>query len=1031
MSIDHKPQVLASLTFLSGPLTDRVFSITKSITTIGRDRSNDIHIPDQNVSRFHASLLYNNDNTWNIENLSQTNTITVDQKEKEQSVLFHKNIVGLGEVTTFLFLLASAIDDQEKEHVQPSTPVLAEPMHLVLPNEGRAKAVVDDRQRQVVPSGKEEHSAPAQSVGTEVASFTAMGIPTLEVTDNTTGERKKYPLAQKTITIGKNPKSDIPINAESVSDLHLQIVHEGNQLILIHPHPARQQTKNGLLYQGQKTQGNESLRKTLTRGDTFRIDDEYGTLVTLTYNDGTGGSQKAPPKVQPITLRNAEMVIGRLQDNDVVLDHPQVSAHHARLVAEQGTHLLTDLSSTNHTYINGLQVTSQRLQPRDEIRIGPFRFIYTATELTQFDESEDIRIDALNLTKVGNNQTVLLNDISLSIPPRSFVALVGGSGAGKTTLLDALSGLRPAQQGSVFYNGQDYYRNLTAFSTQLGYVPQDDIIHRELTVERALYYAAKLRLPQDFTEAQITQRIGEVLDDVEMKHRRHLLIHQLSGGQRKRVSIALELLAKPNVFFLDEPTSGLDPGLDRKMMVLLRKLADRGHTILLVTHATNNINVCDYVCFLAPGGNLAYFGPPEEAKSYFKQPDFAEIYSLLEPVDAKRTIPVEAAEAFKQSPTYQKYVGDAVSQRPIASTPLLQGGQQRQEKVKRESNFWRQFLLLSQRYIELLKNDMGNLAILLLQAPIIGLLLLFFIQGVGTDGFNPNAVLLCPTTSAIIAAQGYPDVPTPDNPIVSKSCQHVKDFLTLDARGIAYAQQRGGVTKALQDFILPGIKYSPTLLFLMAFSAIMFGCINSIREIVKEVPIYRRERTVNLGILPYLFSKIAVLGLLCLVQSLILVICVNVFDPFRYSIFLPPFLEIYITIALTSLAGLMVGLVVSAIAPNNDRAMSFIPLLLLPQVIFAGTIFPLTSWYLQLPGMIFPIRWAMAALDSSAGIHSDKLNGDQLLGNTYTSHSTLFSIYSHAQALQYLLLMWLALVMMIVIFGIVCSYFLKRKDIRV
>src|SRR5207245_3795771 len=164
------------------------------------------------------------------------------------------------------------------------------------------------------------------------------------------------------------------------------------------------------------------------------------------------------------------------------------------------------------------------------------------------------------------------------------------------------------QKGLVLYNGQDYYRHLAAFSTQLGYVPQDDIIHRELTVKRALYYTARMRLPEDFTQAQIKQRIDEVLEDVEMKHRRGLLVSKLSGGQRKRVSIALDLLANPSVFFLDEPTSGLDPGLDRKMMFLLRNLADQGHTILLVTHATNNINACDYVCFIAQGGRLAYFG---------------------------------------------------------------------------------------------------------------------------------------------------------------------------------------------------------------------------------------------------------------------------------------------------------------------------------------------------------------------------------------------------------------------------------------
>src|SRR5205807_6675388 len=161
------------------------------------------------------------------------------------------------------------------------------------------------------------------------------------------------------------------------------------------------------------------------------------------------------------------------------------------------------------------------------------------------------RVDAQNLKKTGNNNIVLLNNRSFSIPPRKFVALVGGSGAGKSTLMDALNGLRPAQEGKVLYNGQDYYHNLAAFSTQLGYVPQDDIIHRDLTVDRALYYAARLRLPSDFTQAQIKQRINEVLEDVEMTYRRKLLVSKLSGGQRKRVSIAMELLANPSVFFLD------------------------------------------------------------------------------------------------------------------------------------------------------------------------------------------------------------------------------------------------------------------------------------------------------------------------------------------------------------------------------------------------------------------------------------------------------------------------------------------------
>src|SRR5207245_5987243 len=142
------------------------------------------------------------------------------------------------------------------------------------------------------------------------------------------------------------------------------------------------------------------------------------------------------------------------------------------------------------------------------------------------------------------------------------------------------------------------------------------------------------------------------MEEVELAGRRELLIRKLSGGQRKRVSIALELLANPSLFFLDEPTSGLEPGLDRKMMFLLRKLADKGHTIILVTHATNNISTCDYVCFLAQEGRLAYFGPPEEAKAFFGKDNFAEIYSSVEPSEGNSNVPEEVEERFKSSKNY-------------------------------------------------------------------------------------------------------------------------------------------------------------------------------------------------------------------------------------------------------------------------------------------------------------------------------------------------------------------------------------------
>ncbi len=224
------------------------------------------------------------------------------------------------------------------------------------------------------------------------------------------------------------------------------------------------------------------------------------------------------------------------------------------------------------------------------------------------------------------------------------------------------------------------------------------------------------------------------------------------------------------------------------------------------------------------------------------------------------------------------------------------------------------------------------------------------------------------------------------------------------------------------------------ILFIMGFAAVMFGCINGAREIVKEAPIYSRERAVNLGIAPYMFSKIAVLGTLCLAQSLILVVAVFAKAPIHrgtgenlQGILMDPAVETYITLALTSLAGLMIGLTVSALAPNNDRATSLIPIILIPQVIFSGIIFPLNNTLMQFLGTFFAARWAMAGMGSTVGLHGDKLGGD-----TFSFQGVLFSAVhpNYVNATLHLLLVWLILIAMIVLLGLATAYFLKKKDVR-
>ena len=1080
MSTEEILQGFGSIQFLAGPLKDQVFPLDKEVVTIGSDASNDVVIKDDaGVSRFHAWLMWS-ERGWSIQRHAQAGVVTVNALAVEQAMIGEQATVRLGKNTSFRVVASTApirLDPTPTqagdtgainraptvEHMEDEGAINRAPTAGWEELESTLIAHVDDQtlplKQSLPPSLAHLAGLSAHPEATQITPLATLGIPSLEIRSNASGEKSMHTLDKPVIDIGRSSTNDIVVRSQNVSGQHLQIIRQGNSFVLVHPHPERKQTLNGLLYQGRKIRGDEHFRKVLAQGDVFRIGNENGTFVTLTYDDGSGVHKDALPPMRPIRLQDAEVTIGRLPDNTVELNHPQVSAHHARLVREGGTYRILDLHSTNHVYVNAQIVTNALLKMGDEIRIGPYRLVFEGTRLAEYDESSYIRIDALNLKKYGNNHVTLLNNISLTIAPRKFVAIVGGSGAGKSMLIDALSGLRPAHEGKVLYNGQDYYRNIAAFNTQLGYVPQDDIVHRDLTVERALYYAARMRLPGDFTKEQIWQRIAEVLEDVEMTGKQKLLIRKLSGGQRKRVSMALELLANPSLFFLDEPTSGLDPGLDRKMMFLLRKLADKGHTIILVTHATNNISTCDYVCFLAQGGRLAYFGPPEEARVYFGKDDFAEIYSSLEGRDESgpyedSAVPEEAEVRFRNSQDYQTYVAQPLKEaqgnlggrdksRPyegkdggaqsIAPAERKDGGAKfiaPDMKHLKRSNPWKQFLLLTMRQLELLKNNVSNASILLLQAPLVAFLLILLVRfEIGGGIFDANHLVQCRTQ--ILTSSGPLALPGVSNIADLVDCQRVVNFLNTDPNGVQYAQSRGGTSQALQDFITPAQSGdAQRVIFLVAFFAAIFGIINGTREIVKEIGIYRRERAVALRILPYLFSKMMVLGVLALVQGASMLLIVHILEPFSQSVFLPVLLEMYITLALAGVAGVMMGLLISALAPNDDTANSLLPIIIIPQVIFAGSIIPLKDWFTQGVAALFPTRWALTAMGSSLGLHSDKIDGGKLFGNDPTYHGTLFSIYSQADATLRVVISWVALGITILVLTLIIGIFLKMKDNR-
>ena len=730
--------------------------------------------------------------------------------------------------------------------------------------------------------------------------------------------------------IGRDPANQVVVHHDSVSRLHAQVeLREADYWL------TDLGSMNGTSVNGRRLEPNTAVK--LKDGDIIRIGDQHGNSVSITFSaemPEAAGREVIRLDRQRELAGLKSYTLGRDPSNRVHLDHPSVSRRHARMDQTPTGHQLTDLGSTNGTFVNGQRLRgSSPLKDEDVIQIGPFKLVYDQDGLTRYAPDGNYRLDGLHLqtdVEIGSPLSprrllrrgvtkLLLNDISLSVYPREFVALVGGSGAGKSTLLKALSGFVPAERGQVLINGDDLYANYSAYESIFGYVPQDDIIHHSLIVRDALTYAAEMRLP-DATPDEVKTRVDDALTEVEMAAHQKKQVGRLSGGQRKRVSIAQELLAGPGLFFLDEPTSGLDPGLEKKMMYTLRRLADAGRTVVLITHATANITQCTNVAFLADG-RLVYFGPPQEALAFFGTTDFADIYTRLsQPLDPNNNPPppgwqapaegkVTAAQAweehFRKSPDYQRNIAarlDPVGAGQQVTRPVA-------PRTRPHVSPLRQFSVLARRYFSLVWREPMSLFVLLAIMPILGLFLLLM--------SHPNDLV----------GNGQP---------------LAVDIVT------AFQAQR--------------------VVFMLALAANLLGLFAAAYEIIKEEAIYRRERMVNLGILPYLFSKLAVLGGFALVQCalILLVLRIKVQYP-TDGIILPPVLEIYLTLVLTTLASLALGLLISSVARNSNMVVYIILLVLFVQIIFAGAIFPLDD-SVRLLSDLSTTHWSLQALGSIIGL---------------------------------------------------------------
>ncbi|MEU8545233.1 FHA domain-containing protein [Streptomyces sp. NPDC048717] len=412
------------------------------------------------------------------------------------------------------------------------------------------------------------------------------------------------------------------------------------------------------------------------------------------------------------------MRIGRALENELVVSDLQVSRHHAEFHATpDGRFQIRDLGSHNGTYVNGQPIPkggTAVLGPNDVVGVGHSTFRIVGNQLEEFVDTGAVSFSARHLTVTVDGGKQILKDVTFGVPEKSLIGVIGPSGSGKSTLLKALTGYRPADQGDVLYDNRSLYKQFAELRQRIGLVPQDDILHKELTVQKALRYAAKLRFPGDTAESEREARISEVLRELKLDIHKEKKVTSLSGGQRKRVSVALELLTKPSLIFLDEPTSGLDPGMDRDVMQLLRGLADDGRTVLVVTHSVAELALCDKLLVMAPGGSVAYFGPPDEALNFFGYSTWADVFSAFE-----NYRDYDWAGRWKGSQHYQMYAAeiDAVAAQPVQ---MPQHAQQAMTKPPKPQGWGSQLWTLIRRYASVIASDKGFLALMVILPAVIG-----------------------------------------------------------------------------------------------------------------------------------------------------------------------------------------------------------------------------------------------------------------------------------------------------------------------
>ena len=515
------------------------------------------------------------------------------------------------------------------------------------------------------------------------------------------------------------------------------------------------------------------------------------------------------------------------------------------------------------------------------------------------DEREVSFIARDLVVKVAHGK-VLLDHVSFPVPEPCLVGVIGPSGSGKSILLGALTGMRPADTGTVLFDNLDLYQHYAELRDRVGLVPHGNALHTQLTVRHILRYAAELRFPADASRGELDHRVDEVLSELGLSRHANVRLGRLSGGQLKRVDIAQELLTKPSLLFVDEPASGLDPGLDTRMMEWMRDLALDGQTVIVVTHNVGNLDKCDRLLVIIPGGKVAFYGPPAEGLSYFGKPGWAEVFQAFERYPDR-----DWAAEFAASPAHARYV---TVPRPRPAEGPGQRRQPPEAPPSRRRGTMGQLATLTRRYVRLIAANRGYLTFIGLMPVILGVVIRLFPSRLGLAG--------APGTN--------------------------------------------------QD--------AQALLLTLVSCACLSGAASSVRELVGERRIYARERAAGLSCSAYVFSKLLVLGVISIVQSVVLVLLGVAGRPIPPSgAFLAggPFVELLLAVAAIAVASMCLGLLVSCLVSTPEKAVISLVPLTLAQIVLSGGALSLTGkvGLAQLAWMA-PARWGFGAVAATANLNA-------------------------------------------------------------